>query len=131
MMTDPIADMLTRIRNALMAKHPSVHIPHSRIKKGIVEVLKREGYVEDFEEVDRMGRRTLLVHLRYHHGQLPVIEGIERVSKPGRRVYANTSRMPKVRNGLGVAILTTSKGIMTDGEAREAGVGGEVICNVW
>jgi small subunit ribosomal protein S8 len=131
MMTDPIADMLTRIRNALLVKHASVHIPHSRVKKGIVEVLKREGYVEDFEEVERMGRRSLLVHLRYHRGQQPVIEGIERVSKPGRRVYANTSTMPKVRNGLGVAILTTSKGIMTDGEARDAGIGGEVICNVW
>jgi small subunit ribosomal protein S8 len=131
MMTDPIADMLTRIRNALTVKHPSVAIPLSRTKEGIVEVLKREGFIEDFEVIEKMGRKNLLVRLRYHGHQEPVIEGLERVSRPGRRVYVDKARLPSVRGGLGIAILTTSRGIMTDAEAREAGVGGEVICNVW
>jgi small subunit ribosomal protein S8 len=131
MMTDPIADMLTRIRNALMVKDPSVSVPHSRMKVGILEVLKREGFIEDFEPVEKMGKKQILVHLRYHRGQESVIEGLERVSKPGRRVYVDRSRMPSVRGGLGIAILTTSRGILSDTEAREAGVGGEIICNVW
>ncbi len=131
MMTDPIADMFTRIRNAVMVKDPNVSIPRSRVKERILEVLKREGFIEDFEAVEKMGRKEILVHLRYHRGQQPVIEGLQRVSKPGRRVYVDSSRLPSVRGGLGVAILTTSRGIMTDAEAREAGIGGEVICNVW
>lgn len=131
MMTDPIADMLTRIRNALMVKAPSVAIPHSRLKEGILRVFKSEGFIEELEEVERMGRKELLVHLRYHKGQQPVIEGLQRVSRPGRRVYVDKAKLPSVRGGLGVAILTTSRGIMTDARAREAGVGGEVICNVW
>jgi len=131
MMTDPIADMFTLIRNAVMVKDPSVSMPRSRIKEGILEVLKREGFIEDFEAVEKMGRKEILVHLRYQRGQLPVIEGLKRVSKPGRRVYVDSTRLPSVRGGLGVAILTTSRGIMTDAEAREAGIGGEVICNVW
>lgn len=131
MMTDPIADMFTRIRNAVLVKDPNVAIPSSRVKAGILEVLKREGFIEDFETVEKMGRKVLLVHLRYHRGQQPVIEGLQRVSKPGRRVYVDSTKLPSVRGGLGVAILTTSRGIMTDAEAREAGIGGEVICNVW
>jgi small subunit ribosomal protein S8 len=131
MMTDPIADMFTRIRNAGLVKDPNVSIPRSRVKEGILEVLKREGFIEDFETVEKMGREEILVHLRYHRGQEPVIEGLKRISKPGRRVYVDSSRLPSVRGGLGIAILTTSRGIMTDAEAREAGVGGEVICNVW
>lgn len=131
MMTDPIGDMLARIRNALTVKHPSVTMPLSGVKEGILGVLKREGFIEDFEVVERMGRKELLVHLRYHRQQQPVIEGMQRVSRPGRRVYVDRARLPSVRGGLGIAILTTSRGIMTDAEAREAGVGGEVICNVW
>jgi small subunit ribosomal protein S8 len=131
MMTDPIADMLTRIRNAIMVKDPSVRMPHSRVKAGVAEVLKREGYIQDLEVVERQGKKELLLHLRYARDQRPVIEGMERVSRPGRRVYVDTRKMPSIRAGLGIAILTTSKGIMTDAEARKAGIGGEVICNVW
>ena len=131
MMTDPISDLLTRIRNALMVGHPSVSMPASRMKRGVLEVMKREGYIEDIEDVERMGKSELLVHLRYQKNQKPVIEGLEKVSKPGRRVYTNRDDIPKVRNGLGVAVLTTSRGIMSDAEAREAGVGGEVLCNIW
>lgn len=131
MMIDPIADLLTRIRNALMAGHASTSIPSSRIKEGIVKVLVKEGYVESYEMVERMGRPVILVTLKYLRDQTPVIEGIQRVSTPGRRVYVDRSRLPKVRGGLGIAILTTSRGIMTDAEAHETGVGGEVLCRVW
>lgn len=130
-MTDPIADMFTRIRNAVLVKDPNVSIPRSRVKERILEVLKREGFIEDFEAVEKMGRQEVLVHLRYDRSQQSVIEGLQRVSKPGRRVYVDSNKLPSVRGGLGVAILTTSQGIMTDAEAREAGIGGEVICNVW
>jgi len=131
MMTDPIADLLTRIRNGLRTRKASVHVGHSRMKEGILVVLKREGFIQDFEVADRRGRKDLLVHLRYHRGHEPVIEGMERVSKPGRRVYASMADMPKIRGGLGISIVTTSKGIMTDAEAREARVGGEILCHVW
>ncbi len=132
MMTDPIADMLTRIRNALGVGIASVRVPHSRLKTSILDVLVREGFIEGWEPIEKPGaRKELLVHLRYQKNREPVIEGLRRVSRPGCRVYANTAKLPSVRGGLGIVILSTSKGVMTDAEARAAGLGGEVICNVW
>jgi small subunit ribosomal protein S8 len=131
MMTDPIADMLTRIRNALQEGHASVNVPRSKVKEGILGVLKQQGYIGEFEATERMGKPALNIQLRYVRDREPVIEGIQRVSKPGRRVYVNAEKLPKIRAGLGVAILTTSKGIMSDAEARDQGIGGEVICKVW
>lgn len=127
MMTDPIADMLTRIRNAAMAHHERTEIPLSKIKMNVAKILKEEGYITDYA----VGERTLTVTLKYGHGRRPAFIGIRRASRPGRRVYVGTEEIPKVMNGLGVAILSTSKGVMTDRSAREAGVGGEVVCEVW
>ncbi len=131
MMIDPIADMLTRIRNGLMASHSSVTFPHSRMKLAVLDVLVKEGYIKGFEEVERSGKKAILVELKYLADRRPVIEGIERISKPGRRVYMDRAHLPKVRGGLGISILTTSRGIMTDAQASEQGVGGEVLCKVW
>ncbi len=128
-MTDPIADMLTRIRNAQMVEKPSVQVPHSKMKEALVRVLKEEGYIEDYQ-VERDGpKATLNIRLKYYAGR-PVIDRIERVSRPGRRVYRGVEELPKVLNGLGVAIVSTPKGVMTDRAARQARVGGEVICFV-
>lgn len=129
-MTDPIADMLTRIRNAQMAGHSTVVIPRSNVKIGIVQILKTEGFVEGFVETPGRTDGKIKVFLKYQ-GDRGVIRGIDRVSKPGRRVYVGKDDIPRVRNGLGVAILTTPRGVLTDHQARSAGVGGEVICNVW
>ena len=132
MMTDPIADLLTRIRNALGVGIASVRVPHSKMKTSILDVLAREGFIQGWETVEKAGtRKEMLVHLKYQKGRQPVIEGLRRISRPGCRVYASKGKLPSVRGGLGIAILSTSKGIMTDAEARTAGVGGEVICNVW
>ena len=128
-MNDPIADMLTRIRNGQMRNKVSVSMPSSKIKKAIAEVLKSEGYIENFNVSELEGKATLSVELKYYAGQ-PVIEKLERISKPGLRIYKNNQNLPKVMNGLGVAIVTTSKGVMTDHKARAAGVGGEVLCYV-
>jgi len=128
-MTDPIADMLTRIRNAQRAEKQSVAIPASKVKAAIAQVLKDEGYVEDFAVRDLEGRRTLEISLKYYAGK-PVIEKIERVSRPGLRIYRPKDELPKVMNGLGVAIVSTSRGVMTDRKARGLGVGGEVLCFV-
>lgn len=129
MMTDPVADMLTRIRNAQRAEKQSVAMPASKLKAAIAQVLKEEGYIEGFglREVD--GKATLEVSLKYYAGK-PVIEKIERVSRPGLRIYRPKDDLPKVMNGLGVAIVSTSKGVMTDRKARGLGVGGEVLCIV-
>lgn len=129
-MQDPLADMLTRIRNAQMAQMTSVIMPSSKLKVAVAKVLKDEGYVEDFSVEVQRGIRTLTLTLRYYEGR-PVIEEIKRVSRPGLRNYAGKEDMPKVRGGLGVAIVSTSKGVMTDRAARAAGVGGEVICTVF
>ncbi len=131
MMTDPIADMLTRIRNGLRAKHSSVLIPTSGLKKEIARILSEEGYVGEvtLEQGDRA--RNIELALKYVDGRKPVIRHIERVSKPGRRVYCGKDGVPVVLNGLGVAILSTSQGVLTDRRCRELGVGGEVICRVW
>ena len=128
-MTDPIADMLTRIRNAQRAEKPSVAIPASKVKAAIAQVLKDEGYVEDFAVRELEGRLTLEISLKYYAGK-PVIEKIERVSRPGLRIYRPKDQLPKVMNGLGVAIVSTSRGVMTDRKARGLGVGGEVLCYV-
>jgi len=128
-MHDPIADMLTRIRNGQMRNKVTVSMPASKIKKSIASVLKDEGYIEDFGITDNNGKPLLNIDLKYYAGQ-PVIETIERISKPSLRIYKSTDDLPKVMNGLGVAIITTSKGVMTDIKARAAGVGGEVLCYV-
>lgn len=128
-MSDPIADMLTRIRNAQASEKQAVSIPSSKVKVAIAKVLKDEGYIEDFAVRPNEGKPLLDVQLKYYAGK-PVIEKIERVSRPGLRVYKGTGDIPKVLNGLGVAIVSTSKGVMTDRRAREQGVGGEVLCVV-
>lgn len=130
-MTDPIADMLTRIRNANSAKHATVTIPSSNIKKAIAEILLEEGYIKDFKCIEDDKQGMIEVTLKYGEDDSRVIAGIKRISKPGLRIYASKEEVPKVLNGLGIAILSTSKGIMTDKKARQNNVGGEVICYVW
>ena len=132
MLTDPIADMLTRIRNATLARHERVRVPASRLKKTIAEVLKTEGFVSEVSEEDGdQGLGFLTLVLKYGRDRLPAIEGIRRVSRPGRRIYVRAQEIPKVRSGLGIAVLSTSRGIMSDRQARRAGVGGELLCEVW
>jgi len=131
MMTDPIADMLTRIRNANMAGHGNVQVPASKIKESIANILKAEGYIKDFEVVSSTTQGSLKLYLKYGQNARSVITGLKRISKPGLRVYAGKDEIPKVLNGLGVAIISTSRGIMTDKKARIEGLGGEVICYVW
>ena len=128
-MSDPIADMLTRIRNAQMVQKVSVVMPASKLKTAIAEVLKAEGYIDNFAVRDTDGKPQLDIALKYYAGK-PVIEHIERVSRPGLRVYKGRHEIPNVKNGLGVAIVTTPKGVMTDRKARQAGIGGEVLCYV-
>ncbi len=129
-MSDPISDMLTRVRNAQMAEKNSVSMPSSKVKVAIAQVLKDEGYVEDFKVVaGDAGKSTLQVDLKYYSGR-PVIEKIQRVSRPGLRIYRGSSEIPAVMNGLGIAIVSTSKGLMTDRKARANGIGGEVLCVV-
>jgi small subunit ribosomal protein S8 len=133
-MSDPIADMLTRIRNALRREHPAVSIPHSNLNEAIAQVLKSEGYIEDFEVLAQQPRDVLRLNLKYvgdRRNRRAVISNLERVSKPGRRVYVGKGEIPWVLNGMGIAILTTSRGVMTGQEARRLGVGGEVVCKVW
>jgi small subunit ribosomal protein S8 len=128
-MSDPIADMLTRIRNAQLAEKLSVAMPSSRVKASIAQVLKDEGYIEEFKVRDEDGKPTLEIALKYYAGA-PVIEKIERVSRPGLRIYKGRDDIPKIMNGLGIAIVSTSKGVMTDRKARATGIGGEVLCIV-
>lgn len=130
-MTDPIADMLTRIRNAQQAGHASLTVPRSKLKVALATILKKEGFVEGYVEDERGPQGQLKIFLRYDAGQRGVIRGLRRVSKPSRRVYVGKDDIPRVRNGLGVAILTTPRGVLTDSQARQAGVGGEVLCHVW
>ena len=128
-MSDPISDMLTRIRNAQATDKASVVIPDSKVKRAIAQVLKDEGYIEDFAVRDNDGKPVIEIGLKYYAGK-PVIEKIERVSRPGLRIYKRRDDIPRVMNGLGVAIVSTSKGVMTDRRARETGLGGEVLCIV-
>ena len=130
MMTDPIADMLTRIRNGVRAKFEEVSIPSSRLKVRIAEILKNEGYIEHYEHVDDGRQGHLKVRLKYQD-DVPAITGLRRVSSPGRRVYVRSTEIPRVLNGIGIAILSTSSGIMTDRRAREAHVGGELLLTIW
>jgi small subunit ribosomal protein S8 len=131
MMTDPIADMLTRIRNAALARHDRVEMPYSGLKEQVARVLKGEGYVDDVRSSEGEGARTLTVVLRYGRDRQSAIDGISRVSAPGRRVYVRHDRIPRVRSGMGISILSTSRGVMTDKEARKQRVGGELLCEVW
>ncbi|MEI7027596.1 30S ribosomal protein S8 [Paenibacillus sp. y28] len=130
-MSDPIADMLTRIRNANVVRHETVEIPSSNIKKDITEILKKEGFIRDAEYVDDNKQGIIRIFLKYGPNNERVISGLKRISKPGLRVYTKSQEVPKVLGGLGIAIISTSKGVMTDKEARQNKSGGEVVCYVW
>ena len=130
-MTDPIADMLTRIRNANSVKHDSVDIPSSKLKVELARILKDEGFIREYKVIDDGKQGILRVYLKYTAQKGQVIQGLKRISKPGLRVYANKHEVPRVLGGLGIAILSTSKGVITDKDARKQGVGGEVICYIW
>lgn len=130
-MTDPIADLLTRIRNGNMVMHETVEIPGSKMKLAIAKILKEEGYIKDFEYIKDSKQGIIRVYLKYGPNKEKVITGIKRISKPGLRVYVNKDEVPKVLSGLGTAVISTSKGIMTDKEARKERMGGEVICYIW
>ena len=130
-MSDPLADMLTRIRNAVMVKFDTVEMPSSTVKVNVAKVLKEEGYINGYQVVDDSVQGTLKIALKYGPNQEPVITGLKRVSKPGLRKYAKANAIPQVLNGLGIAIISTSKGVVTDKKARELNAGGEIICEVW
>ena len=130
-MTDPIADMLTRIRNAITARKAKVLLPSSKLKRRVAEVLHDEGFVGAVSHADDDKQGVLTIELRYDHNNRNAIEGIRRVSRPGQRAYVRHQTLPKVRSGLGIAIVTTSKGVMTERAARKAGLGGELLCEVW
>jgi small subunit ribosomal protein S8 len=129
-MTDPLGDLLTRIRNAAMRNRPKVSSPSSRLRESVLEVLKSEGYIRGFSVTEREGRSELEIELKYFDGA-PVIREIERVSKPGRRVYTSVKNLPRINNGLGVAVVSTPKGVMADHDARDANVGGEILFTVF
>jgi small subunit ribosomal protein S8 len=131
MMTDPIADMLTRIRNAVRVERPHVDMPVSKVKRGLAEVLKREGYIWDWEEVSAEPVKQLRVHLKYGPNGERLIRRIRRISKPGRRVYSRATELKPVLGGLGIRIISTSSGVVSDREARQRKIGGEVLCEVW
>ncbi len=130
-MTDPIADMLTRIRNGIQAHHDRVELPSSKLKVEIARILKDEGFISNYKVVEDKVQPTLRIYLKYSEDGEPVIHGIERVSRPGRRVYRNKQEIPRVLGGLGLAIVSTSKGVLSGHEAARTGVGGEVLCQVW
>lgn len=130
-MTDPIADFLTRIRNANMVYRETVEIPASKAKLGMAQILKDEGFIKDFERIEDGKQGVIRIYLKYGPNREKVITGLKRISKPGLRVYAKKDEVPKVLNGLGIAVISTSKGLMTDKQARREGMGGEVICYVW
>lgn len=130
-MTDPIADLLTRVRNANRVYHSSVEVPASNMKKELAEIMKQEGYIKDYEYIEDNKQGILKIYLKYGNNKEKVITGLKKITKPGLRVYAKKDEIPKVLGGLGTAIISTSKGLMTDKDARKAGVGGEVICYIW
>jgi small subunit ribosomal protein S8 len=129
--TDPIADMLTRVRNAVMVRHDSVMVPSSKMKLAIASILKEEGFISDYEVVRDKTQRVIKIHLKYRERNEPVISGLERVSKPGLRVYVQKKEIPRVYGGLGVAIMSTPEGVMTGQQAWRRGVGGELLCYIW
>lgn len=131
MMTDPIADMLTRIRNAVRVERPQVEMPLSKVKRGLADVLKREGYIWDWEEVESQPANQLRIHLKYGPNGERVIRHLKRVSKPGCRVYLGADRLRPVLNGLGISIISSSRGVISDREARQRNLGGEVLCELW
>lgn len=131
MTSDPIADMLTRVRNALAARHPKVDVPSSRLKLEIARILKEEGYILNYKSVEDGSRKSIRIYLKYTPGNEPVIAHLERVSRPGCRVYVGSKEVPRVLGGMGVNILTTPRGVMTGAAARKERVGGEVLCQVW
>jgi small subunit ribosomal protein S8 len=130
-MTDPIADMLTRVRNAINARHPKVDVPASKLKTEIARILREEGFILNYKLTEEGAKRYIRIYLKYTPGNVPVISRIERVSRPGCRVYVGSKDVPRVLGGLGVNILTTPRGVMTGLTARKEGVGGEVLCQVW
>ncbi len=130
-MNDPIADMLTRIRNALVARHDTVTMPASNMKKAIAKILLDEGYIKSFDSIDDGVQGEIKIALKYTQGKQSVVRGLKRISKPGLRVYAKSDELPRVLGGLGIALVSTSKGVMTDNEARKNGVGGEVLAYIW
>ncbi|NPV71787.1 MAG: 30S ribosomal protein S8 [Firmicutes bacterium] len=130
-MTDPIADMLTRVRNAVMVNHDQLEVPGSKVKREIAQILKEEGFIRDYDWIDDGKQGVIKIYLKYGPSKTRVITGLKRISKPGLRVYAQHDAVPKVLGGLGLAILSTSRGIMTDKRARKEGVGGEVLCYIW
>ena len=129
--TDPVADMLTRIRNAIQVRHESVLVPHSKLKLALAKILKEEGYIRDYDMPRGQGQPNLRLHLAYREGRTPVITGLKRVSKPGLRAYVGKGEIPRVYGGLGVAILSTSKGVVAGKQAWRQGIGGELLCYVW
>ena len=131
MMTDPIADMLTRIRNSALARHERAEMPHSNLKEHLAGVLKGEGFIDDVRVSEGEGPKTLTLVLRYGRDRQSAIDGVRRISAPGRRVYVRHDHIPRVRSGMGVSILSTSRGVMTDKEARRQRIGGELLCEVW
>ncbi len=131
MTSDPIADMLTRVRNALQARHAKVDVPASRLKMDIARIIKEEGYILNYKLVEDGARKSIRIYLKYTPGNVPVISHIERVSRPGCRVYVGGKEVPRVLGGMGVNILTTPRGVMTGASARKEGVGGEVLCQIW
>jgi small subunit ribosomal protein S8 len=128
--TDPVGDLLTRIRNAQMRRKSTTSTPASRLRVAVLDVLREEGYIRGYTEIEKDGRREIEIELKYYEGT-PVIQEISRVSKPGRRVYSSVSDLPLVRNGLGISILSTPKGVMSDARARQENVGGEILCRVY
>jgi small subunit ribosomal protein S8 len=130
-LTDPVADMLTRIRNANVVRRHQVDVPGSKLKRAIAQILREEGFIENYQWIEEGVRKTLRVTLKYGPGRQRVITGLRRVSKPGRRMYVGRAEMPRVMGGLGVAIVSTSRGIITDRRARREGLGGEVLCFIW
>jgi small subunit ribosomal protein S8 len=131
MLTDPIADMLTRIRNGGRARMSKVKLPKSQLLSEIARVLHEAGYIAGYGDVAEADKPTLAIEIRYGDDDRPIIEGIERISRPGRRVYVGAKKIPQIRSGLGIAILSTPRGVLTDGQAREAGIGGELLAKVW
>jgi small subunit ribosomal protein S8 len=131
MMTDPIADMLTRIRNANMVRHTTVSIPASNTKRSIAEIMKVEGFIKDYDYIKDKKQGLIRIHLKYGPQDQRIISGLKRISKPGLRVYAKKDELPKVLGGLGIAVISTSHGLMSDREARKSGYGGEVLCYIW
>jgi small subunit ribosomal protein S8 len=130
-MTDPIADMLTRLRNAMQARHPKVDVPASKLKGEIARILKEEGYISNYKVAEEEGKRTIKIYLKYSDESAPVISKIQRVSRPGRRVYVGSKEIPRVLGGMGINILTTPRGVMTGRNAHRNRVGGEILCEIW